>query len=67
MSPKQMNLLQGTLDVLILQALAQEARHGYGVAEWIHRGGFYVGCHQDLSDSDLDRLAELVLGYFGAR
>lgn len=35
MSPKQMNLLQGTLDVLVLQALAHEARHGYGVAEWI--------------------------------
>ena len=30
-----MNLLQGTLDVLVLKALASEARHGYGVAEWI--------------------------------
>jgi PadR family transcriptional regulator, regulatory protein PadR len=29
-------LLQGTLDVLILKALATGAMHGYGVAEWIH-------------------------------
>jgi transcriptional regulator len=29
-------LLQGTLDVLILKALASGAMHGYGVAEWIH-------------------------------
>ena len=56
MSPKQMNLLQGTLDVLILQALAQEARHGYGVAEWIQRttdgtlevedGALYTALHR---------------------
>jgi len=30
------DLLQGTLDLLILKALAREAMHGYGVAEWIH-------------------------------
>ena len=30
------DLLQGTLDVLILKALANGAMHGYGVAEWIH-------------------------------
>ena len=35
MPRKQMNLLQGTLDVLVLKALAYEARHGYGVAEWV--------------------------------
>jgi len=35
MSPKQMKLLQGTLDVLVLRALADEARHGYGIAQWI--------------------------------
>jgi len=29
-------LLQGTLDLLILKALARERLHGYGVAEWIH-------------------------------
>ena len=35
MPRKQMNLLQGTLDVLVLRALAVRSRHGYGVAEWI--------------------------------
>jgi PadR family transcriptional regulator PadR len=30
------DLLQGTLDVLILKALAKGSMHGYGVAEWIH-------------------------------
>ena len=39
MKPKRENpgdLLQGTLDLLILKALARGAMHGYGVAEWIH-------------------------------
>jgi transcriptional regulator len=30
------DLLQGTLDLLILKALAKGSTHGYGVAEWIH-------------------------------
>jgi transcriptional regulator len=30
------DLLQGTLDLLILKALTKGAMHGYGVAEWIH-------------------------------
>ncbi len=56
MSPKQMSLLQGTLDVLVLQALAQGANHGYGVAEWIRRssdgtleiedGALYTSLHR---------------------
>ena len=31
------DLLQGTLDLLILKALARCAMHGYAVAEWIHQ------------------------------
>src|ERR1700682_2889212 len=30
------DLLQGTLDLLILKSLERGAMHGYGVAEWIH-------------------------------
>jgi transcriptional regulator len=30
------DLLQGTLDLLILKALERGAMHGYAVAEWIH-------------------------------
>lgn len=33
----QGDLLQGTLDLLILKALTRSALHGYGVAEWIHQ------------------------------
>lgn len=31
-----MGLLQGTLDILVLKALEDESRHGYGVADWVH-------------------------------
>src|SRR6266478_5778289 len=31
------DLLQGTLDLLILKSLARGSMHGYGVAEWIHQ------------------------------
>jgi transcriptional regulator len=30
-----LDLLQGTLDVLILKALTRGAAHGYGIARWI--------------------------------
>lgn len=33
---KEGDLVQGTLDMLVLKALARGAKHGYGVAEWIH-------------------------------
>ena len=32
----QLDLLQGTLDVLILKTLSWGPRHGYAVARWIH-------------------------------
>ena len=35
MRPTKQELLKGTLDMLILQALTQGAMHGYGVARWI--------------------------------
>lgn len=56
MTRKQMNLLQGTLDVLVMKAVAAEARHGYAVAEWIRRvtdgtleiedGALYTSLHR---------------------
>jgi transcriptional regulator len=30
------DLLPGTLDMLVLKALARGPKHGYAVAEWIH-------------------------------
>jgi PadR family transcriptional regulator, regulatory protein PadR len=32
---KEGELLQGTLDMLILKTLARGAKHGYAIAEWI--------------------------------
>lgn len=32
----ELGLLHGTLDVLVLKALAWGPRHGYAVARWIH-------------------------------
>jgi PadR family transcriptional regulator PadR len=36
MPPRPMDLLQGTLDVLVLKSLANGPRHGYAVSRWIH-------------------------------
>jgi PadR family transcriptional regulator, regulatory protein PadR len=51
-----MNFMQGTLDVLILTALAGGSRHGYDVVEWIRRetdgaisiedGALYTSLHR---------------------
>ncbi len=35
MHDDDLNLLQGTLDLLVLRALVFGARHGYGVARWV--------------------------------
>ncbi len=35
MSKSAMNLLQGTLDVLILRTLTDGAMHGFGISKWI--------------------------------
>lgn len=33
--PARMDILQGTVDVLILRALAWEPMHGYAISRWI--------------------------------
>ena len=37
MTESAMELMQGTLDLLVLKALRAEARHGYGVMRWIRQ------------------------------
>jgi PadR family transcriptional regulator len=37
MGSESMDLLQGTLDVLVLRALALGTMHGYAVTRWIRR------------------------------
>ncbi len=36
--PTELDLLQGTLDVLVLRALSWKAMHGYAIARFIHSG-----------------------------
>lgn len=36
MAPERLELLQGTLDVLILRALSRGPQHGYAVSRWVH-------------------------------
>lgn len=33
----QLDLMQGTLDMLILKALAWETMHGYGIVRWLQQ------------------------------
>jgi len=39
----------------------------FPVAKWINDNGFYIGCHQDLSDVDLEYIVESFERYFGGR
>jgi dTDP-4-amino-4,6-dideoxygalactose transaminase len=39
----------------------------YPVAKWINNNGLYVGCHQDLTDIDLDYIVELFERFFRRR
>jgi len=56
MGESAMNLLQGTLDLLVLKALDQGPLHGYGVADWVREntdgvlavedGALYTSLHR---------------------
>jgi transcriptional regulator len=56
MSDDTLPLLQGTLDILVLKALAREPLHGYAVARWIREttddalqieeGALYTALHR---------------------
>ena len=37
MAPKSIDLLQGTLDLMILKAVSWHPMHGYGIARWIQQ------------------------------
>jgi transcriptional regulator len=37
MTARSLDLLQGTVDVLILKTLSWEAMHGYSIAKWIEQ------------------------------
>ncbi len=56
MAASDLNLLQGTLDVLVLKALVFGPRHGYAVASWVREttddtlqiedGALYTALHR---------------------
>jgi PadR family transcriptional regulator PadR len=50
MSDDTLNLLQGTLDILVLRSLLTGPLHGYGVARWIREtieeGALYTALHR---------------------
>lgn len=48
----------------VYQRLLGWCEDAYPVAKWINQNGFYVGCHQDLTEFDLDYMAELFERFF---
>ena len=48
----------------LFQRLLDISEADYPVAGWINRSGFYIGCHQDLTLIDLDRIVELFGRFF---
>lgn len=39
----------------------------FPISKWITKNGFYIGCHQDLTDSDLDYMIELFARFWKPR
>jgi dTDP-4-amino-4,6-dideoxygalactose transaminase len=48
----------------VYRSLLRWREEDYPVAHWINESGFYVGCHQDLTESDLEYIAELIDHFF---
>jgi perosamine synthetase len=46
----------------VYQSWCKEA--DYPVAKWINRSGFYIGCHQDLTEEDIAYMTSTVSAYF---
>jgi len=36
----------------------------YPIAKWINKSGFYIGCHQSLSEEDMRYIADTIYAYF---
>lgn len=51
----------------VYQKLLGWREDDYAVAKWINESGFYVGCHQDLTEADLDYVGEVLEGFFRRR
>ncbi len=51
----------------VYQRLLGWREDDHPVARWINQNGFYVGCHQDLTETDLDYISELFERFFRQR
>jgi len=53
---------------LINQPIYQELYHidekEYPIAKWINESGFYIGCHQDVTETDLHHIITVFSEYF---
>ncbi|MCR4316422.1 MAG: DegT/DnrJ/EryC1/StrS family aminotransferase [Planctomycetes bacterium] len=48
----------------IIKSLYGDIAHEYPVASWLLRSGFYVGCHQYLTDAQVDRVIATIHEFF---
>lgn len=48
----------------IYQELFNIREEDYPVAQWINNSGFYIGCHQELTQEDLEYIVEIFAKYF---
>lgn len=48
----------------IYQQLFKINEEEYPVAKWINESGFYIGCHQDVTEEDLKYIVEIFSNYF---
>jgi CDP-6-deoxy-D-xylo-4-hexulose-3-dehydrase len=48
----------------VYQKLLNWREQDYPVAHWINQSGFYIGCHQDVSEEDTEYIAELFERFF---
>jgi perosamine synthetase len=51
----------------VYQRLLGWREEDYPVARWVNRNGFYIGCHQDLGEDDLDYVASLFHRFYRRR
>jgi perosamine synthetase len=51
----------------IMRRLYGDLTSQFPVAEWILKGGFYVGCHQYLTDAQVARMVAVIREYFARR
>ena len=48
----------------IYQKMFNITQGQYPVADWVNKSGFYVGCHQDLTQEDLDHIILIIGEYY---